>query len=424
MFANLKQIFNPANKDLQKRILYTFIALFIFKIGTTIVVPGIDPASLQMGNLGFLELINAMGGGALGMFSIFSLSVMPYITASIAIQLLQQIELIPYLTELNKQGNDGRIKKNKITRVLAIILAFIQGYMMSFAFVQGGSVGDYMLYSIVLTAGSALLLWMGDQITKKGIGNGLSLIIMAGVISSLPTMFVSAWEFIAGPGNSYGPALGKILFALFILVYFVIIIGIVYQQLAERRIPIQYANKSTTVQGRENYIPFKLNSAGVIPVIFASSIIMLPTLIGVVVKKDGFNDFVDSWLSMESLTGFILYMLLIIAFSFFYSFVQLRPKDMAENLQKNGGYIHGVRPGEETETYINKTIKKLTTVGSLILAFIAGLPIIFGMITELPMNVTIGGTGLLIVVGVALETYKQLESKLVTKKYEYRRRRK
>lgn len=423
MFANLKQIFNPANKDLQKRIIYTFIALFIFKIGTTIVVPGINPDNLQMGNLGFLELINAMGGGALGMFSIFSLSVMPYITASIAIQLLQQIELIPYLTDLNKQGNDGRIKKNRITRILAIILAFIQGYMMSFAFVQGGTVSDYMIYSIVLTAGSALLLWLGDQITKKGIGNGLSLIIMAGVISTLPTMFVSAWEFIAGPGNSYGPILGESLFVLFVLIYFLIVIGIVYQQLAERRIPIQYANKSTSVEGRENYIPFRLNSAGVIPVIFASSIIMLPSLIGLVVKSDGFNDFTERWLSMDSGTGFIIYMLLIIAFAFFYAFVQLRPKDMAENLQKNGGYIHGVRPGQDTEQYINQTIKKLTAVGSLVLAFIAGLPVVFGMITELPINVTIGGTGLLIVVGVALETYKQLESKLVTKKYEYRRRR-
>lgn len=423
MFANLKQIFNPANKDLQKRILYTLVALFIFKVGTTIVVPGIDPSSLQIGNLGFLELINAMGGGALGMFSIFSLSVMPYITASIAIQLLQQIELIPYLTELNKQGNDGRIKKNKITRVLAIILAFVQGYMMSFAFVKGGTVTEYMLYSIVLTAGTALLLWLGDQITKKGIGNGLSMIIMSGIISSLPAMFASAWNQIAGEGNSYGPVLGEILFVLFIIIYFIIVLGIVYQQLAERRIPIQYANKSTTTQGRENYIPFKLNSAGVIPVIFASSLVALPSLIGIVVNSDSYNDFVQSWLSMESITGLILYILLIIGFSFFYAFVQIRPKDLAENLQKNGGYIHGIRPGEETENYIGTIMKRLTVVGSLILSFIAALPIVFGMITELPTNITIGGTGLLIVVGVALETYKQLESQLVTKKYEYRRRR-
>ncbi len=187
MFANMKQIFNPKNKDLQKRILFTLFALFIFKVGTTIIVPGIDREALGTNNLGFLGLINAMGGGAMEKFSIFSLGVMPYITASIIIQLLQ-MDIIPYFSELAKQGGVGRNKLNQITRVLGIVLAFVQGYMFSFAIIKNGTVLEYMEFATVLTAGTAFLLWLGDQITLKGIGNGISMIIMAGIIASLPSM--------------------------------------------------------------------------------------------------------------------------------------------------------------------------------------------------------------------------------------------
>jgi len=193
MFATVKQIFNPKNKDLRKSILFTFVVLFIFKLGTAIIVPGIDKEALT-GNLGFLEIMNAMGGGAMEKFSIFALGVMPYITASIIIQLLS-MDIIPYLSDLSKQGQVGRNKLNQITRVLGIILAFIQGYMYSFTYVQGGSPIDYMQFSLILTAGTAFLLWLGDQITAKGVGNGISLIIMAGIIATLPTMFVDAWIY-------------------------------------------------------------------------------------------------------------------------------------------------------------------------------------------------------------------------------------
>ena len=242
MFATIKQIFNPKNKDLQKRILFTFAALFIFKLGTAIVVPGVDQASLGTKNMGFLELLDVMGGGALSNFSIFALGVSPYITASIIIQLLE-MDIVPYLAELSKQGGTGRTKLNQITRVTGIILAFIQGYMFSFTYLGGGSVMDYMQFALVLTAGTCFVLWLGDQITAKGIGNGISILIMAGIISSMPTMFKTAFTgFIGNSGN----ITGIIMFALYVIVYLAIIIGIIFEQSAERRIAVQYSTKTVS----------------------------------------------------------------------------------------------------------------------------------------------------------------------------------
>lgn len=415
MFATFKQIFNPKNKDLRKRILFTLLVLFIFKLGTTIIVPGVDTSNFD--NLGYFELLNIFGGGALEKFSILALGVMPYITASIIIQLLQ-MDMIPYLTELGKQGHTGRIKLNQITRVLGIILAFINGYVFSFAFLKNGTPMEYMQFSVVLTAGTAFLLWLGDQITSKGVGNGISLIIMAGIIASIPSMFVDAFNTLVHIGTLQETLLGIISFALYVIVYIGIIIGIVFIENAERRVPIQYANKSNAILGKQNYIPFKLNSAGVMPVIFASALMSVPSIIASFVKNDSFTIFVSKWLTMNTITGFVLYVIFIIAFAYFYTFLELKPKEMAENLQKNGGFIPGVRPGEETVTYVSKILKKITTVGAFFLAVLAALPIIFGMIfTNLPSSVSLGGTGLLIVVGVALETYKQIESELVTRNY-------
>ncbi len=415
MFATFKQIFNPKNKDLRKRILFTLLVLFIFKLGTTIIVPGVDTSNFD--NLGYFELLNIFGGGALEKFSILALGVMPYITASIIIQLLQ-MDMIPYLTELGKQGHTGRIKLNQITRVLGIILAFINGYVFSFAFLKNGTPMEYMQFSVVLTAGTAFLLWLGDQITSKGVGNGISLIIMAGIIASIPSMFVDAFNTFVHIGTLQETLLGIISFALYVIVYIGIIIGIVFIENAERRVPIQYANKSNAILGKQNYIPFKLNSAGVMPVIFASALMSVPSIIASFVKNDSFTIFVSKWLTMNTITGFVLYVIFIISFAYFYTFLELKPKEMAENLQKNGGFIPGVRPGEETVTYVSKILKKITTVGAFFLAVLAALPIIFGMIfTNLPSSVSLGGTGLLIVVGVALETYKQIESELVTRNY-------
>lgn len=419
MFATIKQIFNPKNKDLQKRMLFTFGALFVFKLGLTVVVPGIDKDALGIGRLGFLEMVNVMGGGAMENFSIFSLGVMPYITASIIIQLLQ-MDIVPYFSELAKQGQSGRTKLNAITRYVGIALAFIQGYMFSFAYVEGADVWTYMQFSVVLTAGTAFLLWLGDQITAKGIGNGISMIIMAGIIANMPSMFMNAWTGIVGVNDSI---MGIIIFGLYVLMYFAVVIGVLYVQLSERRIPIQYANKSSAVLGKQNYIPFKLNSAGVIPVIFASSIISIPAIIAQFAKSDGITNFVERWLSMTTGTGFVIYVIFIILFSYFYTFLQLKPKELAENLQKNGGFIPAIRPGKDTVDYINYILNRITLVGSIFLAILAGMPIIFGLFSSLPASVTIGGTGLLIVVGVALETYKQVESKLVSATYSKGRRR-
>ena len=424
MFARFKQLFNPKNKDLRKRILFTFVVLFIFKLGTTIVVPGIDKESLGTNNLGFLELINAMGGGALEQFSIFALGVMPYITASIVVQLLQ-MDIIPYFAELSKQGGTGRTKLNQITRYLGIALAFIQGYMYSFAFVKGGTPIEYMMFALILTAGTSLLLWLGDQITAKGIGNGISLIIMAGIIATMPNMFIQAWDGMIPDGaTTQQLAFGITKFVLFVIMYIAIILGVVFVETSERRIPIQYANKSTSSKlAKQNYIPFKLNSAGVIPVIFASAIISIPGMIASALKNDGFTLFVNKWLTMTTPTGFIIYGLCIFAFAYFYTFLQLKPKELAENLNQNGGFIPGVRPGDETVNYVSKVLKRITTVGALSLVIIAAIPIIFGAISSLPSSVRVGGTSLLIVVGVALETYKQLDSELITRSHTRGRRR-
>lgn len=421
MFATLKQIFNRKNKDLQKKILFTFGALFIFKLGTAIIVPGIDKDSLT-GNLGFFELINALGGGAMEKFSIFALGVMPYITASIIIQLLS-MDIIPYLSDLSKQGISGRTKMNQITRVVGIILAFIQGYIYSFTYVGNGTALQYIEFAVILTAGTSFLLWLGDQITAKGIGNGISLIIMAGIISNLPTMFMTVWNTLVTGGSVQEIALGVTFFAIFVIVYIAIILGIVYEEITERRIPIQYANKSAgSYGGRQNYIPFKLNSAGVIPVIFASALTSIPSIIASFVNNDAFTLFVNKWIVMTTPTGLAIYVICIFIISYFYTFIQLKPTELADNLNKNGGYIPGVRPGDETVTYIKKIIKRITFVGAAALAVLAALPILFGMFSNMPTSVSIGGTGLLIVVGVALETYKQIESQLISRNYTRGRR--
>lgn len=410
MFATIKQIFNHKNKDIRKRILFTFATLFVFKIGTTITVPGVDKQQLD---LSFLEILNAMSGGAFEQASIFALGVMPYITASIVIQLLS-MDIIPYLTELTKQGGVGRAKLNQITRVVGIVLAFIQGYMYSFTYIKTGSPIDYVLYALVLTAGTALVMWLGDQITKKGIGNGTSMIIMAGIITTLPGMFGNLWKELIG---NRGDFIGILTFVIFVLVFLAIIIGVIFEECAERRIPIQYANKSTSTTGKQNYIPFKLNGAGVIPVIFASAIVSIPQIIGQFIKNADFSMFVNKYISYTSTTGFILYMLLIIGFGYLYTYMQLKPNELADNLNKNGGYIPGIRPGKDTEKYIKTVLSRITIVGASFLALLAGIPILFGKFSSIGTSISISGTGLLIVVGVALETYKQLESQLVSRTY-------
>ena len=331
MFATIRQIFAPTNKDLRKRILFTLGALLIFIIGTGVPVPGTTNITK---NLGFLELINAMGGGSLKNFSIFALGVSPYITASIIVQLLQ-MDIIPYFSELSKEGPVGRRKLNQITRYMGIIFAFIEGYAFSFAFLGSSSAFEYLYVATILTAGTAFCLWLGDQITQKGIGNGVSLMIMAGIIATLPTMFQTAFTSLVVPNDL---TMGIIKFAIFVILYFVIIIGVVYVQEAERRIPLQYANKTTGSYGSEqSFLPIKLNTASVIPVIFASSLLAIPATIPNFVNKEGFTNFVSNYLDYSKPVGFILYIVLIFFFGYFYTFLQLRPEDVADNIKKNGG---------------------------------------------------------------------------------------
>ena len=416
MFKAMKELFTSGNKDLRHRIYFTLMCLTVFILGISIRVPGTEDLTK---NLGFLELINTIGGGALKNFSIFALGVMPYITASIITQLLQ-MDIFPYFTELSKQGHTGRQKINQITRYMGIAFAFIEGYAFAFAILgKTGNPVQYMYIATVLTAGTALLLWMGDQMTQKGIGNGVSLIIMAGIIASLPQMFITAFtSLISFEGTTQVIALGIVKFVLFVIVYFAIIIGMIFVQESERRIPIQYANKSTSAYGNaQSFMPIKINSAGVIPVIFASSLLSIPNIIAQVVKNDNFTLIVQKYLTMTTPVGFAIYVVLIFFFAYFYTFIQLKPEEFAKNLQENGGYIPGVRPGEETKQYVSKILTRLTVLGAAFLSIIAGLPIIFSKLTSLPTSVSIGGTGLLIVVGVALETYKQLEGSILTRSY-------
>ncbi len=414
MFKNLKLLASPKNKDIRKRIGFTFICLLIFIAGTTIPVPGVT----SLKNVDFGDLYNAITGGSLKNFSIFALGVMPYISASIITSLLQ-MDIFPYFTELKESGPTGRQKINQITRYLGIIIAFIQGFAMSFAMINNGTAIEYLRVSLILTAGTSFLLWLGDQITQKGIGNGTSLIIMAGILATVPQTFIDTFKALVLDNASL--FLGIIEFIIFILAYIAIIVLVVFVQESERRIPIQYSNQTNSAYGaKQNYIPFKLNSANVMPVIFASVIFTVPTFIaGIMKSENSFVTFVTKYVNYTTPTGFAAYIILIFAFSFLYTFIQVNPSELSKNLSRQGGYIPGVRPGKETINYIKTVLGRITLIGAIFIAAIAGLPIVFSSFisTNLPTSVSVGGTSILIVVGVAIETCKQLESSLVNRNY-------
>ena len=419
MFRGFSQLFDKANKDLRKRIYITLFCLGLFALGSSVTIPW---ATQIYQDLGFLEIFNIMSGGGLRSFSIFALGVSPYITASIITQLLQ-MDIIPYFKDLKDQGYTGRQKINKINRYMGIIIGFFQAYVLCIAYMGSASVFVQLKTALVMTAGTAFCLWMGDQITNKGIGNGQSMLIMAGIILSMPSIFTGAYYGFVTSGT-YETALGIFFFCLFILVYILIVVGIIWIQLAERRIPIQYANKSTSAYGAQNsFLPIKLNSAGVMPVIFASILTTIPATIVALTKNQGAIDFVNKYILYNTPTGFVLYILLILFFGYFYTFMVMNPDEMSKNLNERGGYIPGIRPGEDTSNYISNSMGKLTLVGSIFLVILAAIPIIFSLIFGLSSQVTIGGTGMLIVVGVAIETYKQMESSLVSRSYTAKRKR-
>lgn len=419
MFKGIAKIFSKQNKDLRKRIYFTLFCLGFFALGLNITIPW--AVSTAYAELGFLEIFNLMSGGGLRSFSIFGLGVSPYITASIITQLLQ-MDIIPYFKDLKEQGYVGRQKINKITRYLGILIAFIQAYALSVFYLGNSDVMVMLKTSLVMTAGTAFLLWMGDQISQKGIGNGQSLLIMAGILISMPGVFTTAFNtFING---SFETGLGIALFGIFVLSYILIIVGIIWIQLAERRIPIQYSNRTTSAYGaQQSFLPIKINSAGVMPVIFASVLTTIPATIVQLTKNKAAINFVNNYIVYTSPVGFLLYIILIFVFGYFYTFLSMNPEEMSKNLNKNGGYIPGVRPGEDTTNYISKSLSRLTLVGSVFLVILAGLPVVISQFTKLPSNVTIGGTGILIVVGVAIETYKQIESSLAARSYSAKKKR-
>ena len=414
------KIFSKDAKDLRHRILFTLFCLGIYCLGTGITIVWATPwLGTLYGELDFLGVFNLMSGGGFERFSIFGLGVTPYINASIVTQLLT-MDIIPYFKELKEQGYVGMQKINRITRYLGIALAFIQAYVLTVFLLGVTDVAMILKITLVMTAGTAFLLWLGDRITMKGIGNGQSLLIMASIILSLPAVFTGAYDIFIGEGT-YTAWVGVLFFIFYLFMYLLVIVGVIWITLAERKIPIQYANKTVSAYGaKESYLPLRINYAGVMPVIFASMLLTIPSIIVNIIGNQSAIDFVNNYIMYTSWTGFILYIALIIFFSYFYTFMAMNPEEMSKNLNKSGAYIPGVRPGSETTKYISTVVSRLTLVGSLFIAILAGLPILVSNITGLDQSIAIGGTGILIVVGVAIETYKQIQSGLVSRRFAHR----
>ena len=405
--------------DLRARILYTLLMIVIFRLGSAVPVPGIDSAALAAAfsnsEDGLLGLFNLMSGGNFKTFTIFALGISPYITASIVLNLLQIA--FPALEALAKEGEVGRKKIAQYTRYLTVVLALIQGigfslgYFQSF-FINPGAWSTFIAV-LTLTAGTAFLMYLGEKITDKGIGNGISLFIFAGIIASLPSAILNMYT------NLRLGQMNIIQVLIFVVLAVIIIMGIIFIQQGQRKIPVQYAKR---VVGRKMYggqtthIPLKVNQAGVIPVIFAISILMFPATIAAFFPGSGFAMFVGKWLSQTGLIYNILYVLLIVFFTYFYTTITFNPIEVADRLKTNGGFIPGIRPGRPTAEHLSKSLNKITVVGAIFLAVIAIMPNILGAITS--TNFSFGGTSLLIVVSVSLETMKQVEAQMLMRHYE------
>jgi len=425
MFRTLSNIWKV--EDLRKRILFTLGILIIYRIGSFIPAPNIDRDTLieaTKGGSDIFGLLNTFSGGALFQFSIFALGIMPYITASIIVQLLS-MDVIPKFAEWAKEGENGRRKLAQITRYGTVVLGLIQAFATSIGFNnQFGMVIDpsfttYLVIAIVLTAGTAFLMWLGEQITEKGIGNGISIIIFAGIIAGIPggirTIYAS--EFVNNTDQLF---LSIVKVLLIVLAVVAIIVGVIFVQQGVRKIPVQYAKRIVGRKmygGQSTHIPLKVNSAGVIPVIFAISLLMFPVTIATFWRGKQWAEWVIANLYYDQPLGMVLYVILIIGFTFFYTFVQINPIQMADQMKKNGGYIPGIRPGKPTSSYITRVITRITLFGAIFLALISILPVFFGAISGLPRSVKLGGTSLLIVVGVALDTMKQIEGQLIKRHY-------
>ncbi|RYL89881.1 preprotein translocase subunit SecY [Sporolactobacillus sp. THM7-4] len=424
MFQMLSSIWREA--EIRRKVVFTLLMLIVFRIGTFIPVPDINSSLINISDSSAFGLFNTFGGGALQNFSILSMGVMPYITSSIIVQLLQ-MDVVPKLTEWSKQGEMGRRKLNQLTRYGTIVLGFIEAIGLSYGFnqnfpglVQNPSIWTFLSIASVLTAGTAFLMWLGDQITSYGVGNGISIIIFAGIVARIPTAVnqIYAQRLAASANNTFMEVLG---IAAIIVVVLLIVVGTIFVQQGMRKIPIQYAKRtigSKTYRAEPTHLPIKVNAAGVIPVIFAISLMITPPTIARFFPSNAVTEWVVRVFDYSTVYGMIIYAALIIAFTYFYTFVQVNPEKMAKNLGEQGGYIPGIRPGKSTEKYITRILYRLTFLGSIFLAVISLLPIVFGEIGSLPASARIGGTSLLIVVGVALDTMKRIESQLVKKKYQ------
>ncbi len=434
------------NKEIMTRILYTILILFIFRIGAQITVPGATIDNDQLGKYlnesNALSLMNILGGGTLQTFSIFALGVSPYITAQIITQLLAT-DVLPALSELRKQGQYGRKKMELATRYLALMLGAVQAYGIIQTMKNSSLVSfdagqyewlTYIYVVIVMLAGSSIVMWLGDQISVKGIGNGISMIIFAGIVSSLPSQMSTAFTAWVMETRGMGDAAqirGVFQFLLYILSFLAIVSFVTFIELSKRKIPVQHSGKGggqTQSMARASFLPIKINSAGVIPVIFASSIMMAPSVIssflGVDQEAEWLNVFNSSKLTnmgngVSIPWGLIIYLILTIAFTFFYANIQINPQQLAENFQKNGSYIPGIRPGNETERYVKKVLNRVTFIGAMALAFIAALPAVLTLtiFKDYP-QLALGGTGLIIVVGVALELNSQIDGLLAGKSFD------
>jgi len=405
--------------DLRTKLLFTLMMLLVFRIGAHIPVPGINPeaiAQLLQGQLfGFFDIIS---GGAFKRFSVFAMSITPYINASIIMQLLTVV--VPTLEELNKEGQEGKKKIAQYTRYGTIVLALIQAIGMAFALGKSGAlvhagVLSYVIVVVSLTAGTAMLMWIGEMITERGIGNGISLIIFCGIAARIPSQIQGVSQEVSSGMAGYFQVL------LLIVVVLVVIAAVVAMNEGTRRLPIQYAKRVVGRRlygGQSTFLPLKVNSAGVIPIIFAMSLGMFPATIGSWMSPtSSFNVFLNTYFSYTSVAYNGFYALLIIFFTYFYVSIIFNPLDVADNIKKNGGFVPGIRPGRPTAEYIDKVLSRLTLAGGVFLALIAILPNIVIAITGVK-SLWFGGTALLILVGVALDTMKQVESHLLLRSYE------
>ncbi len=415
--------------DIRRKMIFTLLMLVIFRIGSNIPVPNIDRnilAETFAGGKDLFALFDLFSGGAFSNFTIFALSITPYITASIMLQLLTIA--IPSLERLAKEGIEGRKKIAQYTRYLTVALAFIQAIGLSLGLFRRAIVStDFFSVSIIvltLAAGTAFLMWLGEQINENGIGNGISLIIFGGIISRLPSAVHLIWIKLQGAdGTSQGAELDWVTVILFAIFAVIVVIGVIEIQQGQRRIPVQYAKRvigRKMYGGQSSHIPLKVNQAGVIPVIFSLSLLQFPLVITSFWNGSGFSDFVTKWLSPAGNPGVWVYaslnILLIIFFTYFYTAVTFNPLEVADNMKANGGFIPGIRPGKSTVEYLNKVMTRITFVGALFLALIATLPTIVSQFT--PIDARFGGTSLLIAVGVGLETMKQLENQMVMRNYQ------